>query len=97
MSESEMISRRKAFSLLGLVAAFSLAAAPTVLTVSDAEAQQPVPPVTPSATPPAGEKTGRERRHERRKHRRERREERREHRRERRHERHDTGSEQKKM
>jgi hypothetical protein len=97
MSESEMISRRKAFSLLGLVAAFSLAAAPTVLTVSDAEAQQPAPPVTPSATPPAGEETGRERRHERRKHRRERREERREHRRERRHERHDTGSEEKKM
>ena len=36
---SEMISRRKALSLMGLAAAFGLAAAPTVLTVSDAEAQ----------------------------------------------------------
>jgi hypothetical protein len=37
--KSEMISRRKALSLMGLAAAFGLAAAPTVLTVSDAEAQ----------------------------------------------------------
>ena len=37
--KSEMISRRKLLSLVGLAAAFSLAAAPTVLTVSDAEAQ----------------------------------------------------------
>ena len=36
---SEMISRRKALSLMGLAAAFGLAAAPTVLKVSDAEAQ----------------------------------------------------------
>ena len=36
---SEMISRRKAISLMGLAAAFGLAAAPTVLAVSDAEAQ----------------------------------------------------------
>jgi hypothetical protein len=36
---SEMISRRKALSLMGLTAAFGLAAAPTVLAVSDAEAQ----------------------------------------------------------
>jgi hypothetical protein len=35
----EMISRRKALSLMGLAAAFGLAAAPAVLTVSDAEAQ----------------------------------------------------------
>jgi hypothetical protein len=36
----EMASRRRAFSLLGLgLAALSLAALPTVLTVSDAEAQ----------------------------------------------------------
>jgi uncharacterized protein YcfJ len=35
----EMISRRKALSLVGLAAAFGLAAAPVVLTVSDAEAQ----------------------------------------------------------
>ena len=62
MSESEVISRRKALSLMGLAAAFSLAAAPTVLTVSDAEAQT----------------VGMERRHERREHREERREERKE-------------------
>jgi hypothetical protein len=37
--KSEMISRRKALSLMGLAAAFGLAAAPTVLAVSDAEAQ----------------------------------------------------------
>ena len=54
MSESEAISRRKALSLMGLAAAFSLAAAPTVLAVSDAEA----------------ETVGMERRHERREHRR---------------------------
>ena len=71
MSESEVISRRKALSLMGLVAAFSLAAAPTVLTVSDAEA----------------ETVGMERRHERREHRRERRHERRHERREHREER----------
>ena len=37
--KSEMISRRNALSLMGLAAAFGLAAAPTVLAVSDAEAQ----------------------------------------------------------
>jgi hypothetical protein len=37
--KSEMISRRKALSLMRLAAAFGLAAAPPVLTVSDAEAQ----------------------------------------------------------
>ena len=36
--KSEMISRRRAFSLLGL-AALSLAVPPTILAVSDAEAQ----------------------------------------------------------
>ena len=71
MSESEVISRRKALSLMGLAAAFSLAAAPTVLAVSDAEAQT----------------VGMERRHERREHRRERRHERRHERREHREER----------
>jgi Ni/Co efflux regulator RcnB len=59
---SEMISRRKALSLMGLAAAFGLAAAPTVLTASDAEAQT----------------AGMERRQERRTGRHERREERRE-------------------
>jgi hypothetical protein len=39
ITTSEIISRRKALSLMGLAAAFGLAAAPAVLTVSDAEAQ----------------------------------------------------------
>ena len=39
MSAIEMISRRKALSLMGLAAAFGLVAAPTVLAVSDAEAE----------------------------------------------------------
>ena len=69
--KSEMISRRKALSLMGLAAAFGLAAAPTVLTVSDAEAQT----------------AGMERRQERRAGRHERREERRAGRHERREER----------
>ena len=64
---SGVISRRRALSLLGL-AALSLAV-PTVLTVSDAEAQQPAPP--PDA------QTGTERRQERRIGRTERRQERR--------------------
>ena len=42
--KSEMISRRKALSLMGLAAAFGLAAAPMVLTVSDAEAQTAAAP-----------------------------------------------------
>jgi hypothetical protein len=42
--KSETISRRKALSLMGLAAAFGLAAAPTVLTVSDAEAQTAAAP-----------------------------------------------------
>ena len=77
-SETEMISRRKAFSILGL-AALSLAMAPTVLTVSDAEAQQPGtasgqnPQTGTGATP----QTGTERRQERRTARTERRQERR--------------------
>jgi len=68
---SEMISRRKALSLMGLAAAFGLAAAPTVLAVSDAEAQT----------------VGMERRQERRAGRHERRQERRTARHERREER----------
>jgi hypothetical protein len=39
ITKSEIISRRKALSLMGLAAVFGVAAAPTVLTVSDAEAQ----------------------------------------------------------
>lgn len=36
---SEVVSRRKALSFLGLAAAFGIAAAPMVLAASDAEAQ----------------------------------------------------------
>jgi hypothetical protein len=59
--KSELISRRTAFSLLGVTAAFALAVPATVLTASDAEAQT----------------SGMERRHERRTGRHERRHERR--------------------
>jgi len=37
--KSDVISRRKALSFMGLAAAFGFAAAPTVLVVSEAEAQ----------------------------------------------------------
>ena len=74
-SETEMMSRRRAFSILGL-AALSMAMSPTVLTVSDAEAQQPSTqtPQTGTTTTP---QTGTQRREERRKERTERRQERR--------------------
>jgi len=48
--KSEMISRRKALSLLGLAAAFGLAAAPSVLTISNAEAQTAAPPTATAPT-----------------------------------------------
>jgi hypothetical protein len=67
--KSEVISRRSALSLLGL-AALGLAVPTTVLTVSDAEAQQPAAPTAPGAAPPtapgAAPMTGTERRQERR-------------------------------
>jgi hypothetical protein len=66
--KSELISRRTAFSLLGLTAALGFAVPASVLTVSDAEAQT----------------SGMERRQERRTGRHERREDRREGRQERR-------------
>jgi len=74
-NETEMISRRRAFSFLGL-AALGLAVSPTVLTVSDAEAQQPNTqnPQTGTTTTP---QTGTQRRQERRTERTERRQERR--------------------
>jgi hypothetical protein len=63
--KSEVISRRSALSLLGL-AALGLAVPTTVLTVSDAEAQQqPAAPTAPTA-PPGAPMTGTERRQERR-------------------------------
>ncbi len=56
MSEATRVSRRRAFSLLGLTTlAFVL---PTqVLTSSDAEAQQTTPPAGQQAAPPAGQST----------------------------------------
>ena len=63
--KSEMISRRKALSLMGLAAAFGLAAAPTVLTVSDAEAQTAAAP-TAAAPTTAAPTAGMERRQMRR-------------------------------
>ena len=95
----EVISRRRALSLLGLAAAFGLAVPPTMLTVSDAEAQYTTTaPGAPAAAPQTGtqrrheRRAGRhERRHERRAGRHERREERRTGRHERREERHTTG------
>jgi hypothetical protein len=70
--KSEMISRRKVFSLLGLAAGLALAVPTTVLTVSDAEAQ------TAGTERRQQRRTGRtERRQERRTGRTERRQERR--------------------
>ena len=63
--KSETISRRKALSLMGLAAAFGLAAAPTVLTVSDAEAQTAAAP-TAAAPTTAAPTAGMERRQMRR-------------------------------
>jgi hypothetical protein len=89
--KSEMISRRKALSLMGLAAAFGLAAAPTVLTVSDAEAQTTAAP-TAAAPTAAAPTAGMERRHGRRAARHERRQERRMARTERRQVRRTTGT-----
>ncbi len=86
MNKSEVISRRSALSLLGL-AALGLAVPTTVLTVSDAEAQQPAAPTAPM-TGTERRQARRTRRVYRRKARRKGREERRELRR--------TGSEEKK-
>src|SRR5437660_2708224 len=87
--KSEMISRRKALSLMGLAAAFSLAAAPTVLTVSDAEAQTTAAPTAaaPTTAAPTAGMQRRAARHERRMERRTARHERRQERRMARHER----------
>ena len=68
MSE-KTISRRGAFSLLGLVAALGFALPLEVLTESDAEAQ----PAAPSAAPPEGGTKGTKRRKKRRTSRKERR------------------------
>jgi hypothetical protein len=66
MSE-KMISRRGAFSLLGLAAAVGFAVPTNVLMTSDAEAQaQPVAPAPSAPAPSAPATSGMERRHERR-------------------------------
>ena len=87
--KSETYSRRKALSLMGLAAAFGLAAAPTVLTASDAEAQTPAAPTAaaPTAVAPTAGMQRRAARHERRMQRRAARHERRHERRAARHER----------
>jgi hypothetical protein len=77
--KAEVLSRRRVLALLGL-ATLSLTV-PAVLTPSDAEAQQPMPP---TSAPPASAQTGTERRQERRIRRTERRQERRSRRQERR-------------
>jgi hypothetical protein len=93
MSE-KMISRRGAFSLLGIAAALGFAAPTTVLTVSDAEAQATTPAPTapaPTAPAPTGGTHGMQRRQARRTGRHKRREERRTGRHERREKRHGGG------
>ena len=63
MSETEVISRRRALSFLGL-AALATAVPAAILPISEAEAQQPSPPAAPPAgsppagSPPAGPQTG---------------------------------------
>jgi hypothetical protein len=86
ITKVEPISRREAFSFLGLTAALGFAAPMTLLAGSDAEAQAPAP--SPTTTPaPAGGTLGMQRRHARRAARHERRAERRAARHERREER----------
>jgi hypothetical protein len=77
-NQTEMISRRRVFSILGL-AALTAALAPTVLTVSDAEAQQPstTTPQNPQTGTKTTSETGTERRQGRRSARTQRRQERR--------------------
>jgi hypothetical protein len=66
MSE-KMISRRGAFSLLGLAAAVGFAVPTSVLMTSDAEAQaQPTAPAPAAPAPAAPATSGMERRQERR-------------------------------
>jgi hypothetical protein len=60
-SETEILSRRKLFSILGL-ATLALAVPSTVLTVSRAEAQAPSTPPTPQTGATATPQTGRRQR-----------------------------------
>src|SRR5215471_11188603 len=58
-SETEILSRRKLFSILGL-ATLALAVPPTVLTISKAEAQAPSTPPSPQTGATAAPQTGRQ-------------------------------------
>ena len=74
----ELVSRRKALSLMGIAAALGLAAAPAVLTVSEVKAQAAEAPTAAAPTAGMQRRAARhERRHERRAARHERRHERR--------------------
>jgi hypothetical protein len=73
-SESKRLCRRGALALFGYAAVFGLLASPAALMMSDAGAQTPTTPATPSTEAP---KSGTERRQERRAGRAERRQERR--------------------
>jgi hypothetical protein len=65
--KSEVISRRRALSFLGLAGALGLAVPPTLLMLSDAEAQAIPPAFNQVDKPIPGEETGTERRKPRRK------------------------------
>ena len=54
MSETTQVSRRRAFSLMGL-ATLAFALPTQVLISSEAEAQQTTPPAGQQAAPPAGQ------------------------------------------
>ena len=86
-SEPKQVCRRNALAFLGYAAVFGLVASPTILTVSQAEAQTPTTPTAPATPPTDAAKSGTERRQERRTGRTERRQERRTGRTERREER----------
>ena len=60
-TQTEILSRRKIFSILGL-ATLALAVPPTVLMVSTAEAQAPSTPPTPQTGATAAPQTGRQQR-----------------------------------
>jgi hypothetical protein len=87
INTSDLISRRRALSLVGWAAVLGLAAPATVLTASHARAQTPVP--APATPPPTTGTPGMQRRKARRTGRDERRDERRTGRTERREERRD--------
>jgi hypothetical protein len=65
IEKSEMISRRRAFSILGL-ATLGLAVIPNLLTVSEADAQASTTTPPTSAATPLAPQTGTERRQARR-------------------------------